>query len=144
MKHITEAILAVGAVLILGVGLWLYGGGELGDGTGSRDTAPDVAIDPEAVARGMELANNTGCLACHSVDGSPNTGPTWKGVAGSSRPLESGESVTADTAYLFNSIVDPAAQVVTGFAPSMPATYSESLTETEINDLVAYIQSLAG
>ncbi len=104
---------------------------------------PDVVVDPEAASRGMQLANDSGCLACHSIDGTPNTGPTWKGVAGSSRPLESGESVDAETAYLFNSIIDPGAQVVAGFPAVMPTTYSESLTETDIDDLVAYIQSLA-
>lgn len=102
-----------------------------------------IEVDAEAAARGMQLAVDKGCAACHSTDGTTLTGPTWKGVAGSSRPLESGESVTADTAYLFNSIVAPGSQIVSGFSDVMPADYADSLTEDEINDLVAYIQSLA-
>lgn len=141
MKNIGEAALAVASILVLGAGLWLFSGQDLGGGP--SETVPTVVVDPEAATRGMQLATEAGCLACHSTDGTPNTGPTWKGVAGSSRPLESGESVTADTAYLFNSIVDPSSQIVQGFAAVMPATYAESLTETEINDLVAYVQSLA-
>jgi hypothetical protein len=31
---------------------------------------------------------------------------------------------------------------VEGFDPVMPATYSETLTEADINDLVEYIKSL--
>lgn len=140
----SEAVLAIAVVLVLGVGLYLFSGADLGSGGGGTDnTVPAVTVDPEAAARGMQLANDSGCLACHSVDGTPNTGPTWKGVAGSSRPLESGESVVADASYLFNSIVAPESQIVQGFAAVMPATYSESLTEDDINDLVAYIQSLA-
>ena len=139
----SEAILAVTVVVVLGFALYLFSGADLGSNGNPDDTVPEVIVDPEAAARGMQMANDSGCLACHSVDGTPNTGPTWKGVAGSSRPLESGESVVADAAYLFNSIIDPASQVVQGFAAVMPATYSDSLTEDDINDLVAYIQSLA-
>lgn len=132
------------AVVTLGVGLYLFSGADLGSGDGdTSNTIPAVTVDPEAAARGMQLANDSGCLACHSTDGTPNTGPTWKGVAGSSRPLESGESVVADAAYLFNSIVDPESQIVQGFAAVMPVTYQESLTAANINDLVVYIQSLA-
>lgn len=143
MKSAAEAGLAVLVILILGAGFWLYGGGELG-GNGATDTSTPIVVDPEAAGRGLQLANDTGCLACHTVDGTPSTGPTWSGVAGASRPLESGESVVADTAYLFNSIVDPGAQLVAGFAEVMPADYDDQLTEAEINDLVTYIQSLAG
>jgi mono/diheme cytochrome c family protein len=33
---------------------------------------------------------------------------------------------------------------VAGFADVMPPDYADQLTEAEINDLVSYIQSLAG
>jgi cytochrome c oxidase subunit 2 len=50
--------------------------------------------------------------------------------------------VVADDAYLFNSIVDPQSQLVAGYDAVMPTTYSESLSQTEIQDLVEYIKSL--
>lgn len=143
MKSLAEAGLAIVVVLLLGAGFWLFSGEDLGGG--DPTTIPTVIeVDTEAAARGMQLAVDKGCAACHSTDGTPLTGPTWKGLAGSSRPLESGESVTADTAYLFNSIVAPGSQIVVGFSDVMPADYVDSLTEDEINDLVAYVQSLAG
>lgn len=125
----------------LGAALFLFTGETLGDGT--PDTTVPAAIDEEAAARGQVLAESTGCLACHSIDGSPGSGSTWKGLAGSSRPLTSGETVVADDAYLFNSIVDPAAQIVQGFDAIMPPDYGESLTEAEVEDLVEYIKTLA-
>ncbi len=143
MKSAAEAGLALLVVLVLGAGFWLYGGGELG-GDGTTATTTPVVVDPEAAGRGLQLANDSGCLACHTVDGTPGAGPTFSGIAGASRPLESGESVLADTAYLFNSIVDPGAQLVAGFPDVMPADYADQLTEAEINDLITYIQSLAG
>jgi cytochrome c oxidase subunit 2 len=78
------------------------------------------------------------------VDGSSGPGPTWSGIAGTTRTLESGENEIADTAYLFNSIVDPGSHIVAGFSDVMPADYADQLTVDEINDLVSYIQSLAG
>jgi mono/diheme cytochrome c family protein len=142
LKSFGEAGLALVVVLFLGAGFWLFSGEDLGGDDGT--TPPTVIeVDTEAATRGMQLAVDKGCAACHSTDGTPLTGPTWKGLAGSSRPLESGETVTADTAYLFNSIVAPGSQVVTGFSDVMPADYADTLTEDEINDLVSYIQSLA-
>lgn len=91
---------------------------------------------------GEEVASNAGCLACHSTDGTESVGPTWLGLAGSERELASGETVTADDAYLNSSIIDPAAQIVAGFDDLMPKTYGDSLTQDEIDDLIEYIKSL--
>lgn len=141
MKSWAEGALALGVTLVLGAGLWLFTGEPIGDET--TDTTTPLVVDTEAAARGQILASDTGCLACHTIDGTTSTGSTWKGVAGSTRPLVSGEQVVADHAYLFNSIVDPPSQVVSGFEAVMPTTYSEQLSEQDINDLVEYIKSLA-
>ena len=140
MRRSTEAALAAALTLILGVGFWLFTGESIGNG--QTDTAVAIEFNEAAAARGQTLARDTGCLACHTVDGTPGAGPTWKGLAGSSRPLESGENVTADDAYLTLSIVDPNAQVVEGFNPVMPTDYAQNLTDDEVSDLVEYIKSL--
>jgi cytochrome c oxidase subunit 2 len=139
MRSWAEGALALALTLVLGGALWLFAGdtGQAGPG----GSAP-IAFDAAAAARGEQTAAGAGCLACHSTDGTTGTGPTWKGLAGASRPLVSGESVVADDAYLFNSVIDPASQVVQGFDPVMPSTYAETLSEAEIEDLVEYIKSL--
>jgi cytochrome c oxidase subunit II len=141
LKTWPEAVLALGVTLILGASLWLWTGEPVGGEPTTGSTTP-IAVDTEAAARGQTLAQETGCLNCHTTDGSAGTGPTWKGLAGASRPLASGESVTADNAYLFNSIVDPTSQVVEGFDAVMPTTYNDQLSQQDIDDLVAYINSL--
>jgi mono/diheme cytochrome c family protein len=94
------------------------------------DTQPAV-VDP-LVVEGEALATSNGCVACHSTNGVDGTGPTWKGL---------GE--TRDAAYLRQSIIDPNADVVAGFSPDiMPQTFGDTLTDDQINALVAYIQSL--
>ena len=142
MRTWTEGALALAAVGLLGVALFLFSGESLGD----SESAPidTVTFDSEAAARGAILAEGNACLQCHTVDGTTGTsGPTWKGLAGSARPLESGEFVTADDVYFFNSIVDPGSQVVSGYTPIMPTFYADQLTEQEITDLVEYIKSLS-
>lgn len=143
MKGWAEGALALAVTLVLGAGLWLFTGQPVGgdDEQGGTDSTV-IAVDTEAAARGQAIAADTGCQACHSTDGAAGTGPTWKGLAGASRPLVSGETVTADDAYLFNSIIDPPSQVVAGFEPVMPTTYADQLSEQEIDDLVEYIKSL--
>ena len=119
----------------------MFSGESLGEG--STATAAPIIVDTDAAVRGEIIANRTGCLACHTIDGTPGSGPTWKGLAGSSRPLKSGEVVTADDIYLTNSIVAPGSEVVAGFDNLMPSDYGETLTEREVGDLVEYIESLA-
>ena len=90
-------------------------------------------------AKGEALVGDNGCAACHSINGSAGVGPTWFGLAGSKVDLEGGASVTADDAYLTESIKDPKAKVVKGFAPVMPVF---PFTDEEIANLVAYIKTL--
>ena len=140
MRSWAEAALAILVVVALGVALFLFTGESLGDGT-TNSTEP-IAFDPAAAARGQITAESTGCLLCHTVDEATSTAPTWKGLSGSKRPLASGESVTADDAYLRIAIIDPASQVVKGYDAIMPPDYRDALTDKELEDLVAYINSL--
>ncbi len=98
----------------------------------------DESMPP--AARGELLFTQQGCFACHSVDGSSGSGPTMQGLSMSERPLADGTSATADENYLRESIINPSAQVVEGFAPVMPGQYGATLTTEEIDALIAYIQ----
>jgi cytochrome c551/c552 len=142
MRSWEEGAFALVLTVVLGVGLWMLTGDSLGADTSGTSVA--ISFDAATAARGETIAASSGCLACHTIDGTTGTGPTWKGLAGASRPLTTGESVVADDAYLFSSVVDPMAQVVAGFDPVMPTTYSDTLTEDDFNDLVEYIKSLGG
>lgn len=90
-------------------------------------------------ALGKDVHAKKGCAACHSVDGNPMLGPTWKGAWGADVPLEGGGSVKYDEAYVRASIQNPTAQVHKGFPPAMPMT---PLSDKEIEGVIAYIQEL--
>lgn len=145
MSRWTEGVLALVIVLAFGLAMQLFVGDTpgTGDGNGGPGTETPQPPDPEAAARGQAVMDTAGCLLCHTVDGSTGSAPTFKGLAGSSRPLEGGEFVTADDAYLTNSIIDPASQIVQGYPNLMPPDFAETLTQEQIDDIVAYIKSLA-
>lgn len=101
----------------------------------------DIPEDP--VARGEIWAENYGCIACHSRDGSPGAGPTWLGLFGSEQVFTDGSSTVANEEYIIESIVNPNARIVEGYAPNvMPQNFSEQLSETQINDLVEFIKTI--
>lgn len=99
-------------------------------------------LSDDPVVRGEMIAQQFGCLACHSVDGSQLVGPTWKGVFGSSETLEDGTSMLVDRNYLFKSIRDPGIQIVAGYQNLMPESIAESLSDEQIEDVIAFIESL--
>ncbi len=104
-----------------------------------------AAADCEAddVTCGEKWATQFGCVACHSQDGTVIVGPTWSGLADSTVTLADGSTVLADADYLVNSILEPNAQVHEGFSEGiMPPNFAESLTTEQIDQLVAFIQSL--
>lgn len=109
----------------------------------SEQEQPAIA-QPEAnrAEEGQQVSQQTGCLACHSVDGTALVGPTFKGVFGSERPFEDGATRTADEAYIRDSILNPGAQVVEGYANVMPTTYEQQLSEDQIESIIAFIESL--
>ena len=113
------------------------GGALSACGDGGTAGAPDPTS--AAGQRGLALAKSSGCQACHTANGKSSTGPTWKGLAGSRVKLSGGKTVTADEAYLAESITDPGAKIVDGYAAIMP---KNSLSGSEVKDLVAYLQEL--
>ncbi len=94
-----------------------------------------------AAEEGKQIARDSGCSACHGVDGQGGIGPAWAGDLGKQVELTDGSTVTVDEAYLRRSIANPSAQVHAGFNVSMP---ENELTKQEIDKVVAYIVSLNG
>jgi cytochrome c oxidase subunit II len=104
---------------------------------------------------GKRLYESSGCGQCHTVDGSPGTGPTWLGlyksdvrfsVAPPGYTLSAGDDDAKWDAYLRESILDPAAKIVQGYQNVMQP-YAAQFSGTTYKDkklaaLVEYIKSL--
>ncbi|MBI5432503.1 MAG: SCO family protein [Planctomycetes bacterium] len=91
-----------------------------------------------AALDGAGLFQAYGCAACHA---DAKLAPPLAGLFGRSVALDGGATRVADAAYVEESIVDPAAQLVLGYRPTMPA-YGAALGAEELARLVAHVRSL--
>lgn len=120
--------------------------------TWAEEASVDVTqLTPEE--RGQLWYTQFACNSCHSLDGTVIVGPSWQGLYGSERPLQSGETVVADEDYIRMSILQPHAQLVEGFTAAMPVTFADQFAAEEekyggevdiVADLIAFIQTLDG
>jgi cytochrome c oxidase subunit 2 len=114
--------------------------------TGGTTTAPTTtgAAGGGDAAKGKMLYVSLGCQGCHTLDGTKSAGPTFKGLAGSQVKLASGETVTADDAYLLESIRDPDKQIVAGYAPGIMSAVIKpgQVSMSDAQDLIAFIKTV--
>lgn len=82
------------------------------------------------------------CSACHTIDGSKNTGPSWKNIFGHQAQMASGDMMMVDENYIRESILVPGAQIVMGYPNQMPS-FKGVLNEKQIDGVIAYIKSLS-
>ncbi|HJN53203.1 MAG: c-type cytochrome [Pseudomonadales bacterium] len=102
--------------------------------------AATVTVGGDQAERGREIARVKGCVACHSTDGSKGLGPSWKGMYGRTETLVDGSTVVVDDEYIRESIREPNAKLVEGYAPVM---ITLPLTDDEIDALIALAKALS-
>ncbi len=100
------------------------------------------AAQETPVQAGERLFTQLGCQTCHNA-GSGALGPNLAGVFGHTVKLADGSEVIADEEYLRESILNPHAKLVAGFAPVMPV-FKGIINEDQLLQLIAYIKSLSG
>ncbi len=91
---------------------------------------------------GELLYNQQGCKACHSLDGATVVGPSFKNVYGFEFLTTSGETITADDAYIKESILTPNVSVIDGFQPVM-TPYAGKLDDREIEAIIEFLKTLS-
>ncbi|WP_411846918.1 cytochrome c [Roseibacillus persicicus] len=101
----------------------------------------EIKIADANAKAGEEVFLAYGCIACHSTDGSVGHGPTLAGLFGSKREIEGGDTITADEAYLRESILAPNAKTAKGFPPNYMPPYQ--LNEKELDSVILFIKSSA-
>jgi cytochrome c551/c552 len=107
--------------------------------TGAGDTP--VAADGEDLYKRTVLANNGGCITCHSL--TPDKVLVGPSLAEIGRVAAERIPGTAGRDYLLQSIINPDAFVVDGFEPGrMPADWVEGLADDEIAAIVDYMLTL--
>jgi cytochrome c oxidase subunit 2 len=99
--------------------------------------------DPNAppAEKGGKLYVTRGCAGCHTTDGRPGNGPTFKGLFGNMRSMSDGAQMAADENYLRESILQSQKRIVAGFGAIMPA-FEGQLSDKEVTYLIEYIKSV--
>ncbi|MBN2387929.1 MAG: cytochrome c oxidase subunit II [Anaerolineales bacterium] len=97
-------------------------------------------VDP--LLLGQQLVQRYGCTACHSIDGSQRTGPTWAGVFESVIPLADGTTIIADREYLIQSIINPNLHIVEGYNPNVMPSFASVLDQTQVEAIASYLETL--
>ncbi len=105
---------------------WLSGGGV----TGSM------------ASQGEKLFQQLGCSTCHLLDEQGRC-PILRNVYGNPVKLDDGRTVTADDAYVRESILNPNAKIVSGFKRDIMPTFQGQVSEEGLMQLIAYIKSLS-
>jgi len=108
-----------------------------------EDYANWLTRQPEGddlVHEGARLFVSQGCSGCHAASSNVHA-PRLAGLYGRAVQLADGRTVTADDAYLRDSILQSKRDVVAGFEPIMPS-FKGLLDDGEIQSLTAFIRSL--
>lgn len=92
------------------------------------------------VEAGKLLYERKGCKQCHSIDGSPSTGPTFKDIfRKAGRDTVAGKRIVADENYIRDSILVPSQDIVAGFKDEMSKI---QVSDQEITAIIEWMKSL--
>ena len=91
-------------------------------------------------SQGEKLFQKYACNTCHTNDAT-GRGPVLAGVYGKTVLLADNSTVVVDDNYIRESILNPQAKIVQGFAPVMP-TFQGQVSEDDLLKLLAYVKSL--
>jgi mono/diheme cytochrome c family protein len=105
--------------------------------TAPTETGGGPTGDPAAGEQVFTTAAQPPCASCHTLaeaNASGTVGPDLDEVLKGK-----------DAAFIHESIVDPDAEVASGFAAGvMPTVYADQLDEQQLADLVAFLEQAAG
>ena len=101
--------------------------------TTTQATQPPPPPAGDAAA-GKAVFNAQACGSCHAFSAAASSGSVGPDL---DEALQG-----KDAAFIHESVVDPNKVVAAGYPPSvMPGNFGETLTPTELDDLVAFLQS---
>ena len=111
----------------------------------AENAKPVIAEGASPGAVGEAIMKAQGCFACHTTDGSKLIGPSYLNLLGSQQVvIRDGKeiTITADAAYIKESILEPGADITKGYPPSLMQSYRNTVSDDDINKIVEYLKTL--
>ena len=137
MRKLTLPMLLI---LLLSLALVACGGGDEPETGGGETSSVGDAANGERLFNESIIgaASAPGCITCHSLEpGVVLVGPSHSDIG--TRAETAVEGMSAED-YLRQSIEEPNAHITEGYTEGvMYQNYGEELTNTQINDLVAFL-----
>lgn len=90
---------------------------------------------------GKRIYKRRGCDACHKLDDTPGTGPSWKGLYGRKETLVGGDIQTVEDNYIRESILTPSVKKVAGYDSVNMPSYQGQLDDTQITAIIEFIKT---
>jgi cytochrome c oxidase subunit 2 len=123
-----------------------YKGGQTAAETRKHEAREHATLPQKAAPadEGAALMAAKGCLGCHTVDGSPKIGPSFKGLFGKKETvLHDGkeQEITVDEAFIHHKLLEPGDARIKGFPPIMPSQKG-ILTDKQIDEIIEHIKTL--
>jgi mono/diheme cytochrome c family protein len=115
----------------------------LGTDIDSAEVVAGIEETPGDPTNGQALYNSPtlGCVGCHLAGlVAPATAGTWTRVQEVRLQDPQFEGYTGEH-YLVESILHPSDYIVPGFSDLMPKNFGDKLTQQDLADLVAFLQS---
>lgn len=142
-------------ILVTGATLQPASAGDTPQRVAQADAAKPVrpTSDPRAIGENLFRTAAPPCTACHSLQPDVQmAGPSLAGMASRAAEVVAGAGYSGAASdaegYIRESIIAPSAHLVPGAMFSangvsfMPATYAESLSDEQVDQLVAFLASL--
>ena len=131
-------------LIVFSLALSACGGGDEDEAAGANAANGQAMFEETMIGSTGAI----GCVTCHSVDeGVQLVGPSLAGIATTAESMVNdsaytGEAKTAHE-YLVEAIVKPDMYINDGFVEgSMYQLYGDQLSSEQIDDLVAYLETL--
>ncbi len=102
-------------------------------------TPPPTPTLPPQLARGQKVFQQN-CGACHSLQSDLTiVGPSLAGIAARAGDRVDGQDART---YIYTSVLNPDAYLVTGYENQMPTNFGKTLTGEDLDAVVAYLLTM--
>jgi cytochrome c oxidase subunit 2 len=103
----------------------------------------DPSQREQLVAQGQKTFARMNCAVCHTTDGNARTGPSLQGLFDRPVTLATGQTLTPDRRYAWQSITQPTSQLVAGYQTASRMSNYGHLNDQDVASLIAYLETLS-